>query len=553
MGTPFRKVFAAATMTIVALGDSTTAGTPGFRSPREAPPHGAGNEQSQYAYWMTRLHPEWRVLNQGVHGERSDQILKRFDSDVTSFKPERVILLAGVNDLYQGYPPEWVEKHLTLIYDKALHAGIRVIACTILPYDGSGAAVQARMRQVNDWIRQISAERGLGFCDLFRLMEDPQRPGNLISTADGLHPDPEGYRRMGEALTRILEQPVGGRPIGSAIPSHSAVPFKPAWWCRGPHAQTIWGSILRAVPRVPMRRERWETPDGDFLDLDRLSGSPAAPVLIVLHGLEGSSRSKPVLGLMGEARRLGWQGVAVNFRSCSGPINRLRRSYHAGETSDLAWIITTLIQEDPSWPILCAGISLGGNVLLKYLGEQEDSVPPQVKGAVAISTPFDLAQSARFLERGFSRAYMSRLVNGLRRKTLLKLKRYPDLVDRKALESARTLEQFDNAVTAPVHGFRDAAEYWKASSSSGYLAQIRRPTLLINARDDPFLPESALPEGVVAQSRFLRAEFTKAGGHVGFLSGNWPGRPVPWAQVRAVNFFQEQLKQSDKIRSVEPN
>ncbi len=198
-------------LTLVALGDSTTAGTPAFRSPAEAPPKGSGDERSQYAYWMMQRHPGWRVLNRGVNGERSDQVLKRFSSDVSRFKPEIVVVLAGVNDLYQGYPVHWVEKHLLSIYERALREGIRVVACTILPYNTATGAVRAEMKEINEWIRTYSTEHTLGFCDLFRAVEDPKNPGYLRGTPDGLHPDREGYRAMGEALTKVVEHSLEGR------------------------------------------------------------------------------------------------------------------------------------------------------------------------------------------------------------------------------------------------------------------------------------------------------------------------------------------------------
>lgn len=523
-------------LTVLALGDSTTAGTPGFRSPVEAPPNGAGNEQSQYPYWVRRRHPAWRVLNHGVNGERSDQILHRFKSDLKTFHPQAVVVLAGVNDLYQGYPPEEIQRNLELIYQRALQERIWVVACTIPPYNGMSPVLFNRMRQVNRWIQSYSVKEGLGFCDLFRVMENPAKPGTLIGTPDGLHPDVEGYRTMGEAVADSLER------IFSATAAEPDRPFQPAWWCRGPHAQTIWGSIGRPMPTLRLQRERWETPDGDFLDLDRISGAPGTPILVVLHGLEGSARSKQVLGLLAKAQRKGWRGIGVNFRSCSGELNRLRRSYHAGETSDLAWILQRIVSSDPASPIFCVGLSLGGNVLLKYLGEQGESLPASVRAAAAVSTPFDLAQSAHFLERGFSRVYMNRLVRSLKRKTRAKLKLYPDGVDRRALEAARTLAEFDEVVTGPIHGFRGAADYWEASRSSPFLSKIRRPTLLINARDDPFLPESALPFQTVAENRFLTAEFTAGGGHVGFLTGSWPGRPACWMEGRVLRFLEKCLR-----------
>lgn len=199
-----RSVSAQTEKILLAIGDSTTAGTPGFRSPVEAPPNGAGDERSQYAYWVRQRRPDWRVLNRGVNGQRSDQILKRFRSDLPQFRPDRVAILAGVNDLYQGYPPEEVQKNLEQMYRLARERGISVIACTILPYDSASAETLGRMRQVNDWIRQYSQQQGLTLCDLFRVMEDPARPGKLIRTADGLHPDVEGYRHMGEAVAECL-------------------------------------------------------------------------------------------------------------------------------------------------------------------------------------------------------------------------------------------------------------------------------------------------------------------------------------------------------------
>lgn len=318
-------------------------------------------------------------------------------------------------------------------------------------------------------------------------------------------------------------------------------PFHAAWWCSGPNAQTIWGSILRPTPRVPLQRERWETPDGDFIDVDLMPGPAGSPILIAFHGLEGSSRSKQILGLLFLARRNGWRGVAMNFRTCSGQINRLRRSYHGGETSDPKWLIERVARENPDAPIFCVGVSLGANILLKYFGEEGDAVPQQVRAAAAISTPFDLQASARGLEKGFSRTYMKRLVQSLKAKTLAKMEKYPDLADRQRVLAAETLEEFDDAVTGPVHGFRDARDYWAHSSSNQFVARIRRPTLLISAKDDPFLPESAIPFAAVSENHFLTGVFTEKGGHVGFISGAWPGRAFPWAEHRAIRFFERHL------------
>ncbi|MBI3319761.1 MAG: hydrolase [Candidatus Omnitrophica bacterium] len=318
--------------------------------------------------------------------------------------------------------------------------------------------------------------------------------------------------------------------------------FRPAWWCRHAHAQTIWAALLRPAPWVRVTRARWELPDGDFLDVDELAAEASAPRLIVLHGLESASRATPVRGLLREARRRGWGGVAVNFRGCSGEPNRLQRSYHGGETADVAWAVSQVQARYPASALACVGISLGGNVLLKYLGEQGDALPRAIKASATISAPFDLATRVQALGQGFSRVYQQRLVARLKRKTFLKLACYPDLVDRAALKAVRTLAEFDELVTAPVHGFSSAAAYWAASSSAPWLARIRRPTLLINAKDDPFLPAAALPTQAVADHPHLTAAFTASGGHIGFLAGRWPGAPIAWAELRAVEFLAQHLR-----------
>ncbi|MBI3321065.1 MAG: hydrolase [Candidatus Omnitrophica bacterium] len=333
---------------------------------------------------------------------------------------------------------------------------------------------------------------------------------------------------------------LAGVVTGEAVRVERAT-FQPAWWCRNAHLQTIWAGILRHPPRLPLARARWELPDGDFLDVDQLAAKESAPRLVVLHGLESSSRAAAVLGLLSQARQRGWGGVAINFRGCSGQPNRLRRSYHGGDTADLAWVIARVRAQHPSSPIVGAGFSLGGNVLLKYLGEQGEAVPEQVRAAAAISAPFDLAASVRALEQGFSRVYQDRLVATLKRKTFEKLTRHPDLVDRAALRTVRTLRAFDGLVTAPVHSFSDAAAYWAASSSAQFLPRIRRPTLLINAEDDPFLPAQSLPRKAVAENPFLTAAFPAFGGHIGFLAGRWPGAPTAWAEERAAGFLAGQL------------
>ncbi|MBI4341244.1 MAG: hydrolase [Candidatus Omnitrophica bacterium] len=320
-----------------------------------------------------------------------------------------------------------------------------------------------------------------------------------------------------------------------------AAAFQPAWWCPGAHLQTIWAGALRPAPCAPVARTRWELPDGDFLDVDELAADQSVPHLIILHGLESSSRAAAVRGLLSQARQRGWGGVAVNFRGCSGQPNRLRRSYHGGDTADLAWVIHRVQAAHPASALVCVGISLGGNVLLKYLGEQGDALPPAIRAAAAISAPFNLAASVQALGQGFSRVYQQRLVATLKQKTFEKLTRHPDLVDGRTLRAVRTLGEFDDLVTAPTHGFKDAAAYWAASSCAQFLPRIRRPTLLINAEDDPFLPSDALPRQAVAENPWLTAAFSPRGGHIGFLTGRWPGLPMAWAEHQTAAFLAAHL------------
>ena len=205
----FIPIGSAEELRIVALGDSTTAGTPGFRSPLEIKPYGAGNPKSQFGYWVMKRNPQWEVFNRGVEGERSDQIAKRFKRDVLKKNPDFVTILAGVNDLYQGYPAEHVIRHLKALYHESLRAGIPVIACTILPYNSVSQVVQERMAYVSDWISQTSLKNEhVYFCDTATAVRNPDRPGYLISSADGLHPDVEGYRKVGETVAHCIESAI---------------------------------------------------------------------------------------------------------------------------------------------------------------------------------------------------------------------------------------------------------------------------------------------------------------------------------------------------------
>lgn len=326
--------------------------------------------------------------------------------------------------------------------------------------------------------------------------------------------------------------------------------YAPAWWVPGAHARTLWGKLLRRAPPLDTRVERWPTDDGDEIELHRLDPrdtlAPHGGRLLVLHGLEGTIRSHYLRGLLALAQRRGWSADALIFRTCNGKMTRARRLYHSGETTDLGRVVHRLIRSHPGQPLALAGFSLGGNVLLKWLGEQGSDVPQAVRAAAAISVPFDLERGSRFIERGFARVYTKHFLRSLRAKARLKLARDPGLFDAAALERARTLFEFDDIVTAPVHGFEGAADYYQRSSSLRFLASIRRPTLLLSAYDDPFLPPEVLREVERSARRnpSLTTEFHQRGGHVGFISGRAPWAPRYYAEERVLNFLDAALMDS---------
>ena len=317
------------------------------------------------------------------------------------------------------------------------------------------------------------------------------------------------------------------------------VTYRPAWWVPGPHAQTLWGKFARRAAPLPTRVERWSTPDDDFIDMLRLDPpNPGSPRLFLLHGLEGTVRSHYVGGLLHVAYARGWGADMLVFRGCGEEPNKARRFYHSGETGDLTFAVDRVLAEHPQVDLVMCGVSLGGNVLLKWLGERADALPSQVRATTAISVPFDLERGSRYISRGFSRVYERHFLRTLRRKAEAKLRRYPDLFDPVALSEARTLYEFDDVVTGPVHGFRDAHDYYTRSSSLHFLRHIRRPTLLLSARDDPFLPPTVLDEvaGIARENSCLTVEFTDRGGHVGFVHGGF-WRPLYYAEHRVGEFL----------------
>lgn len=319
--------------------------------------------------------------------------------------------------------------------------------------------------------------------------------------------------------------------------------YRPAWWVRGAHLQTLWGKFAHPRPVLSTRIERWRTPDDDFIELFRLDAPSDRPRLFLLHGLEGSVRSHYVSGLFEMAHKRGWAADMLIFRGCGDEPNAAPRFYHSGETGDLEFALTRVLEESPSASVVLCGVSLGGNVLLKWLGERRGDVPARIRAAAAVSVPFDLERGSRHISRGFSRVYERHFLRTLRRKAAVKLARYPALFDGEAMQSARTLYEFDDAVTAPVHGFRDAHDYYSRSSSLAFLRDIRRPTLLLSARDDPFLPEAVLDDvaEIARGNSSLTVEFHAHGGHVGFVEGNlW--RPRYYVERRVGEFLQSALQ-----------
>lgn len=309
---------------------------------------------------------------------------------------------------------------------------------------------------------------------------------------------------------------------------------------------TMWGKFFRRRELPGLRLERIPAGDGDDLTLASAESPESAPVLLLLHGLEGGLRSHYVSGIWAAARQRGWQPAILLFRTCDGRMNRARRTYHSGETTDLDLIVRRLILEDPTRPIGLAGVSLGGNVMLKWLGEKGDAVPEQVRAAIAVSTPYDLARSSRAIDSGFARLYQWNFLRSLKKKARLKVAEHAEVCSVESLDSLSTMWEFDDRFTAPLHGFRDAADYYARSSSIRFLARIRRPTLLLSARDDPFHPNEVLRdvEDIAAANPYLDVEFHSRGGHVGFVGGT-PRHPEYYVESRVGSFLASHLETAD--------
>lgn len=312
--------------------------------------------------------------------------------------------------------------------------------------------------------------------------------------------------------------------------------YRPPLLLRQGHLQTIYPNLFRRVDGVAYQRERLETPDGDFVDLDwsRMGANRAA---IVAHGLEGNSTRSYMLGMVRALNRHGWDAAAWNCRGCSGEPNRKLRFYHSGDTPDLQTVLTRVLQGGYE-KIAFIGFSLGGNVVLKYLGERGREVSPRVAAAVVFSVPCDLAGSARQMARFENLLYMKRFMKLLHAKIRAKMETFPGAIDDHGYRWLRTFQDFDDRYTAPLHGFKNAQDYWEQASSESLLEAITVPTLLVNALDDPFLSPSCYPYGKAENNPRFFLETPLIGGHVGFVSLNRDGEY--WSEARTVEFLSQQ-------------
>lgn len=321
--------------------------------------------------------------------------------------------------------------------------------------------------------------------------------------------------------------------------SFALEPFRPSAWWLNAHAQTVLANSLRPTDGVSFHRVRLDTPDGDFVDLDFASvlGHPlpeTAPLVLLLHGLEGSARRSYACEVYKQLAGRGVRAVGLNFRSCSGVMNRTPRLYHAGSTADVAWVVNWLGERAPDVRLGLVGFSLGGNTLLKYLGEQGAAVP--IAAAAAISPPFDLARIADAFEKGEGQHYARGFVKALRRKAVDHARMHGEVIDLHRVYRAQTMREFDDAFTAPLNGYRDAAEYYADNSCQPFLGGIRVPTLVIRAMDDPFFAND-IPHALLAANPALHPALTPYGGHVAFAEGRYPARFSYWAERQAARFL----------------
>lgn len=309
--------------------------------------------------------------------------------------------------------------------------------------------------------------------------------------------------------------------------------FQPAWWLKSAHMQTIYPVLFPRRFKLSLQRERLYLPDNDFLDLDWIGNNPRE-IVIILHGLAGSIASPYAQGIMNAITQQGWQGVFMHFRGCSGEPNLLARSYHSGETEDLAFVVTTIRKRYPHAKLSVIGYSLGGNVLLKWLGESH--LVGLIDAAIAVSVPFNLSTVVMRLHQGASRIYQWWLLNCLKKDMLKKGQLISSVINPNRLKAIKTFREFDELVTAPLHGFKDADHYYSSCSSKQFLKGIQMPTLIVHALDDPFMTPQCIPT-FEELSQTTQLELYPYGGHVGFIAGIQPHKPIYWLEQRIPEFI----------------
>lgn len=316
------------------------------------------------------------------------------------------------------------------------------------------------------------------------------------------------------------------------------------WWLPTGHIQTIYPAKVATKPAVTYRRERWTTPDQDFIDVDFVDGLAGHPIVILFHGLEGSSDSHYARALMHAIQQRGWTGIIPHFRSCSGEMNLAPRFYFSGDTTELEWIITKIHEyktEQQSSHLFGTGVSLGGNTLLKWLGESANA--SWIDAACAISAPMDMTASGRALGKSRNRIYSQVFLKTMQKKAIEKAQQFPDLFDLEAVLAAKDIYTFDNLITAPLHGFTNVEDYWYHTSSKHVLMDITVPTWILNAQNDPFMPKKYLPQQV---SSAITLDYPKQGGHVGFPSAPFPGQ-INWLPEQMLTFLSQSIPESTAL------
>ncbi len=318
-----------------------------------------------------------------------------------------------------------------------------------------------------------------------------------------------------------------------------AEPYQAPFWLPGSHLQTIYPAVFARGEEVQYRRERWELDDGDFIDTDWVdSDDTSQPIVVLFHGLEGGSQSHYARALMTEVKAKGWRGVVIHFRGCSGEPNRLPRAYFGGDSLEVEMMLSRVRQAAPDAKIYAVGVSLGANALLKWMGEQNTHAEQVINKAAAISAPMDLAAVADTLDSGLDRwLYTPMFVKSMKVKALAKAERFPGILDVEKIKAAKTIHEMDRYVTAVLHHFKDDEDYYAANSSKPWLPYITVPTLIINAKNDPFVPSRILPDSSEVSST-VTLEYPEEGGHVGFVHSPFPGH-IDWLPQHLLEFFEQ--------------